>query len=219
MELKIDSEIESLFKTIEPPKELEEDIKAKRKIEVPLVVTQDGTILDGIHRFKIVKKYQITEIPFNVRQCKDREEMLQIAVDLNTKRRHLNNFSRAIIAVKFWLPRFEGRVGKQLDAKAAISGKSAELAGGKVKLSRDTVQRMQTVLKKASKKEIEAGIKGEEMGGRVVTVSGLYQKYKPKKSIMQKSLGISYPVSVICPKCGQAIRVNCDGKGKHSFRP
>jgi len=198
MEFKFDDDILKIFKNILPPSELEDDIRTKRKIVVPIIVAQDGTVLDGYHRLMFARKCGIldAEVPYQVEKVKDREEMLQLAVDLNVKRRQLNNFCRAMIAVEYWIPKFEGRVGRPEKIGFGKSnleeGKSADLAAERVGLkSDDLVTKMKIVKLHATPEEIQAGLRDE------VTVSGLYEKYKKeekkvktKEDLIKKALSL-----------------------------
>ena len=66
---------------------LRANIKA-RGILVPIVVDQDGRIIDGNNRATIAAELGI-ECPREVRHVRDHEEALDLAVELNCSRRHL----------------------------------------------------------------------------------------------------------------------------------
>jgi ParB-like chromosome segregation protein Spo0J len=60
----------------------------ERGVLVPVVVDQDGNILDGHHRQRIATELGI-EYPTEVRQVGDEEEAREVAFMLNLARRHL----------------------------------------------------------------------------------------------------------------------------------
>lgn len=67
---------------------LRDNIKA-RGILVPIVVDQRGNVLDGNNRLAIAAELGI-ECPREVRNVQDDDEAMDIAVELNCARRHLN---------------------------------------------------------------------------------------------------------------------------------
>lgn len=67
------------------------DSISKSGIQVPIFVLSDGRIIDGVHRYRIAKELGVPtpQIPYEVRDI-DERQAIQLAWDLNYKRRHLS---------------------------------------------------------------------------------------------------------------------------------
>lgn len=59
----------------------------------PLVVDKTYRIVDGYNRFEAMRKSGIKEIPIDIYDYKDEDEMVKHAIILNAKRRHLDTVS------------------------------------------------------------------------------------------------------------------------------
>jgi ParB-like nuclease domain len=100
LKIKINSEYASL---VHPLSE-EEYNSVKQSIEkdgqyYPIIVNQDGIILDGHHRYKICKELGI-EPQFFIRNFKDSLEEKLFVLQSNLQRRQLNNFQKTELALK-----------------------------------------------------------------------------------------------------------------------
>jgi hypothetical protein len=87
MEIKIDPKIEKLLPPLEGEEyeQLAEDI-AQRGVQVPIVVDQDGCIIDGHTRYRIATGLGI-EVPYVQITVADEDERIERALALNTQRR------------------------------------------------------------------------------------------------------------------------------------
>src|ERR671924_2303391 len=131
-QVKINPEYASLVSELSP----EEYESLKRSIKenglyVPLIVNQDGIILDGHHRYKACQELGIVPKTL-VREFKDKLEEQLFVIDCNLKRRQLNNFQRTELALK----------SKSILAEIA---KNHEKAGVKLDPSQDLVMGRQGV--------------------------------------------------------------------------
>lgn len=75
--------------TEEELKELRADIEANG-VTVPIVVTDEGEVLDGHHRLMIAVELGLTEIPIEVLKGLTADQKRQRGLALNLRRRHLN---------------------------------------------------------------------------------------------------------------------------------
>ena len=77
---------------------LKKSIKEKG-LHLPIIVNQDNVILDGHHRYKICKELNI-EPRFEVKRFDDPLNEKEFVIEINLKRRHLNNFQIAELEYK-----------------------------------------------------------------------------------------------------------------------
>jgi ParB-like chromosome segregation protein Spo0J len=96
MEIKINNEYSSLVPglTKEEYESLKESIK-QDGLWVPLIVNQDGVLLDGHHRYKACKELRIKP-HYIVKEFKGEFYEELFVIDCNIKRRQLNNFESQI---------------------------------------------------------------------------------------------------------------------------
>jgi ParB-like nuclease family protein len=101
MEIKINNEYASLVPelTKEEYESLKESIK-QNGIWVPLIVNQDGVLLDGHHRYKACKELGIVEPHYIVKEVNNKYDEKFFVIDCNLKRRQLNNFQKVELALK-----------------------------------------------------------------------------------------------------------------------
>jgi len=87
MEIRIDPKIEKLLPPLEGEEyeQLAEDI-AQRGVQVPIVVDQDGYIIDGHTRYRIATGLGI-EVPYVQITVTDEDERIERALTLNMQRR------------------------------------------------------------------------------------------------------------------------------------
>jgi ParB-like chromosome segregation protein Spo0J len=82
-----------------PPLSTEEYESLKESIKqnglwVPIVVNNQGIVLDGHHRFKACQELGIEESKTTTREFKDKLEEKLFVIDCNLSRRQLNDFQR-----------------------------------------------------------------------------------------------------------------------------
>jgi len=112
MKFKIDPELEALFIDLKISsrwtyEELKEDIK-RNGIRESLTVSKDGIIVAGHQRYKISQELKIPDdkIPYIIKEFKNRQEMIDYAINDNLNRRNLNTYQRALLGLKL-LPTYE----------------------------------------------------------------------------------------------------------------
>jgi len=100
VEIRINNEYASLVPelTREEYESLKESIK-QDGLWVPLIVNQDGVLLDGHHRYKVCQELGIKP-HYIVKELKDEFYEKLFVIDCNIKRRQLNNFQRIKLALK-----------------------------------------------------------------------------------------------------------------------
>jgi ParB-like chromosome segregation protein Spo0J len=153
-QVEINPEYASLVSELSP----EEYESLKRSIKenglyVPLIVNQDGIVLDGHHRLKACQELGI-EPKTLVREFKDKLEEQLFVIDCNLKRRQLNNFQRTELALKSKsilaeIAKNHEKAGVKLDpsqdlvmGRQGVSGEIGKLAG----VSHETVRKVEKIL-------------------------------------------------------------------------
>lgn len=81
--------------------QLKESIE-REGILTPLIVSTDGSIVDGNHRYEICLELSINEVPCVVKEYKDDAEKLADAVTYQLARRNLKTHQRYLLAYRFW---------------------------------------------------------------------------------------------------------------------
>jgi ParB-like chromosome segregation protein Spo0J len=76
----------------------------------PIVVNQDGVILDGHHRYKACHELGIKPSVL-VRQFENRLQEKKFIIEVNRSRRHLNEFQRIELQIK--LESIESEIAKE----------------------------------------------------------------------------------------------------------
>jgi hypothetical protein len=99
--IKVDQEYASLVPqlTAEEYESLKQSIK-DYGLYVPIIVNQDGIVLDGHHRYKACQELGIKDPKTLVREFKEKLDEQLFVIDCNLKRRQLNNFQRTELALK-----------------------------------------------------------------------------------------------------------------------
>ncbi len=90
-------------KLINPLTKLEYDVLkisiSNRGLHLPIIINQDNVILDGHNRLKICQELGI-EPKFEVKEFQDPLQEKEFVIEINLKRRHLNNFQIAELEYK-----------------------------------------------------------------------------------------------------------------------
>ena len=97
-QVKINPEYASLVSELSP-EALKQFIKKENGLYVPIIVNQNGIILDGHHRYKACQELGI-EPKTSVREFKDKLDEQLFVIDCNLIRRQLNNFQRTELALR-----------------------------------------------------------------------------------------------------------------------
>ena len=166
MSLRLNPEYEKLL-----PKMSEEEfaeLKASMQAEgqhYPIIVNEDLEILDGHHRYRACTELGV-EPDFEVRKFEDKLLEKKFVIEVNLRRRHLNNFQLIELAVplleieKALAKKRQSKGGKngrnqQLglapdDAEPEFKAKATELVAKKAGVSTRTFERGKKILEKAS---------------------------------------------------------------------
>ena len=152
--IRINPEYASLVSELSPEESesLKQSIKKANRLNVPIIVNQDGIILDGHHRYKACQDLGI-EPETIVREFSDKSEEQLFVIDCNLTRRQLNNFQRAELALKSKSILTDiakknmslgGKGSKDLETldNKGVSGEIGKLAG----VSHETVRKVQKIL-------------------------------------------------------------------------
>jgi ParB-like chromosome segregation protein Spo0J len=149
--VRINPEYASLVSELSPEEfeSLKQSIKANG-LYVPIIVNQDGIILDGHHRYKACQELGIEPKTIG-RESKDKLEEQLSVIECNLNRRQLNNFQSTELALKS-KPILEaivkgneslgGKGDRNLTPLARVDDRIGKLAG----VSRDTVRKVEKIL-------------------------------------------------------------------------
>jgi ParB-like chromosome segregation protein Spo0J len=132
---------------------------------IPIIVNQNGVILDGHHRYKICQELGIS-LSMMVREFTDKRDEWLFVINCNLKRRQLNSFQRAQVALKSKPVLIEiaknnmsagGKGSKSLEAldEKGVIGELAKLAC----VSHETVRKVERI--------IGSGVMTEELEERL----------------------------------------------------
>jgi len=160
--------------------ELKADIKARGLI-VPILLAPDGRIADGKHRYQACRHLKIS--PKFEKWTKSEEELLGHVIALNTKRRHLNESQRAMVAARIATMQ-RGRPSKTDKENVAIATISQEEAASQMGVSRETVIRARKVIDKgipALTKAVDDGQIPVSGAAKVTQLTEAQQKAVVKK--------------------------------------
>lgn len=117
---------------------------------VPIIVNQDGMLLDGHHRYKVCQEIGISPSHI-IREFKDELDEKLFVIDCNLTRRQLNNFQRTEQALKSKpiqqaIARRNESLGGKGDRNLTPLGRVDETIGERAGVSRDTVRRVEKIL-------------------------------------------------------------------------
>ena len=201
-QIRINPEYASLVPELSPEEfeSLKQSIKKANGLYVPIIVNQDGIILDGHHRYKACQELGI-EPKTIVREFSDKLEEQLFVIECNLIRRQLNNFQRTELALKS-KPILEaivkgneslgGKGDRNLTPLGRVNDRVGELAG----VSRDTVRKVVKILenKRISDKYKEDLRLGQlsineayEMVEQDQEGQSLYQKFRKAADELNKS--------------------------------
>ena len=157
-QVKINPEYASLVPELSPEEyeSLKQSIK-ENGLYVPLIVNQDGIVLDGHHRFKACQGLGIQNPNTVTKEFKDKLDEQLFVIDCNLKRRQLNNFQRTELALKSKSILTEiakknmslgGKGSKHLETlgEKGVSEEIGKLAG----VSHETVRKVEKILENES---------------------------------------------------------------------
>ena len=154
-QVKTNPEYASLVSELSPEEYelLKQSIKKENGLYVPIIVNQDGTILDGHHRYKACQELGIEPTAI-IKEFKDKLEEQLFVIDCNLARRQLNNFQKTELALKSKpileaiVKRNESLGGK--GGKGGINmtplGRIDERIGKRAGVSRGTVRKVEKIL-------------------------------------------------------------------------
>jgi ParB/RepB/Spo0J family partition protein len=201
-QFRISPEYASLVSGLSP----EEFESLKRSIKmnglyVPIIVNQDGTILDGHHRFRACQELGI-EPKTIVREFSDKLEEQLFVIDCNLIRRQLNKFQRTEMALKLKplleeIARRNESLGGKGDRSLTPLGRVDDRIGEQAGVSRDTVRKVEKILEN---KRISAEIKESVRLGKLsineayeiveqdLEGQSFYQKYCKAADELNKSV-------------------------------
>jgi hypothetical protein len=168
LNIKINEEYASLVPQLSKSEyeSLKEDI-VQNGVQLPITTNQDGDILDGHHRYKIwVVDWgrPVKEMPKpTVANFKDKLREKLFVINVNLKRRHLNDFQQIELALKTKpileeIARRNQKAGVKIDTSVSNNTKVGRVnkeIGKRVGVGESTVAKVETILKKATEEQIQ----------------------------------------------------------------
>jgi hypothetical protein len=164
---------------------LKQSIKEANGLYVPIIVNQDGTILDGHHRFKACQELGI-EPRTIVREFSDELEERLFVIDCNLVRRQLSHFQKTELALKSKpileaiVKENESRGGKG-DRNLTPLGRINDRIGERAGVSSDIVSKVEKLLKN---RRISDKTKEDLRSGKL-TINGVYEQDQKGQSFYQ----------------------------------
>lgn len=154
-QIRISSEYASLVPGLSPEEyeSLKQSIKEENSLYVPIIINQNGIILDGHHRYKACQELGI-EPKTLVKGFKDKLAEELFVINCNLIRRQLNNFQKTELALKS-KPLLEAIVkgNESLGGKGGKGGRNLtplgrvdDRVGERASVSRDTVRKVEKIL-------------------------------------------------------------------------
>ena len=146
-------------------KDLDDDVKESKKINVPLFVNPKFVVLDGHNRLKKAIKYGIKFIPIIIKKFDTELEEFAFVLKINLLRRNMNEAQRIINSQELF--KIEERLAKERqqkgtlassDAKGKTSHKIAKIIG----TSPSNYEKGQAIIKSGDKKLIDSWIAGKK---------------------------------------------------------
>jgi ParB-like chromosome segregation protein Spo0J len=145
-------------------------------LHYPIVINSKGEILDGHHRYKICKELNIIPIKYQIKYFDNPIEEKRFVIDINLKRKQLNDFQKAELAYKLEdLYKEQARLRQlsklknvqdklptsslgsndhndndNLNTKEEVKGRTSEVVSKKNNLSPKTYQRARTIIENGS---------------------------------------------------------------------
>src|SRR5215207_10752144 len=147
---------------------LKQSIK-ENGLYVPIIVNQNGILLDGHHRYKACQELGITPSQV-VRKFADELDEKLFVIDCNLTRRQLNNFQRTELALKSKpilekiAKRNESLGGKGVEIQTPLGRVDQEI-GKRAGVGKDTVRKVEKILE--NEKSITDKIKEDLRLGKV----------------------------------------------------
>ena len=145
-------------------------------LHYPITVNPQGEILDGHHRYKICKELEIIpHIKHEIKYFKDSIEEKKFVIDINLRRRQLNDFQKAELAYKLEEIEKERARLRQLSTLKEVKdtlpirpierdsekGDTRDIVSKKVGISRGTYERAKTIIKYGSEETKKKLIDGK----------------------------------------------------------
>jgi len=190
---------------------LKEDVK-KEGIQIPIQVLSDGTVIDGLHRWKIGKELGIKDIPYTEKTI-NKEEALDLGITLNLNRRHLSYEQKKEIIEKL---RKRGLTQKKVESLADIPDSTISRLENKninnsqmgttyisdlrYKIPKEIEEKIVEEVKKKSQIQVASdyGISQPRVSQIVTKVKARERKPEPIKEIVQPE-DVKYKTIIIDP--------------------
>lgn len=158
----------------EDRRKLKESI-IKEGIQIPIIVNDEGFILDGHTRYEICLELGITDIPTEIKLFKDEEAERKFVIMTNLARRHLNKFQKVELSWSLF----------ELEKKRAKE--RADWKKHRPELAKMNKKGQVVKMKKKIKEGLSAQIYGKKLGiGKTLINQVDYLKRNASKELLEK---------------------------------
>jgi ParB-like nuclease family protein len=191
MNVAINEEYASLVPEISPEEyeALRQSVK-ENGLYLPIIVNQNGVLLDGHHRYKEYQELGITASHM-VKEFADELDDKLFVIDCNLTRRQLNNFQRTELALKSKsileaIAKRNESLGGKGDRNLTPLGRVDEKMGEKAGVSRDTVRKVEKIIEFFSEDQDE--VLGKLRLGKI-SVNEAYQQIPIQEPVPSETKG------------------------------
>jgi len=191
----------------------------------PIVINQDGVILDGHHRFKVVKELGWSRVNVESKHFETKNDEEIYVIETNIIRRHLNQAQKTLIGLKLE-PLYAEKAKQRMLSKLtnvgdslgsfehSEEGKARDQAAEAVGLTPTTYHRSKYVLENGTIEQKKKFLAGDKKAG------SLYREIRHKEKINELKASISelveptgeYGTIVVDPPWPYGSAYDADGR-------
>jgi ParB-like chromosome segregation protein Spo0J len=190
--------------SVEEYEALKQSVK-ENGLYVPIIVDQNGVLLDGHHRYKVCLELGI-EPSYLIKEFADELDGKLFVIDCNLTRRQLNNFQRTELALKSKpileaIAKRNESLGGKGDRNLTPLGRVDETIGERAGVSRDTVRKVERIIEFFSEgQDINEEVLEKLRSGKI-SVNEAYQQIPIQEPIPSGTKG---PLES-CPMNSRAV--------------
>ena len=163
-------------------------------------------VVCGHQRIKMAKKINLPkeQIPYNVVNFENRQEIIDFAINDNILRRQVNNFQKALLGLKL-LPYYEKEAKERQKSGTSVKdltkGRSLEKIAERVGVSYLTIHKARCILQDGTKEEVQQAIQGE------ISTSALYNIITRRRILEEIISGIEDPHELLSKAYGLEFKM------------
>jgi ParB-like chromosome segregation protein Spo0J len=184
---------------------------------IPIIINQDGIILDGHHRYKICQELGI-ELKYEIRKFENKLLEKKFVIETNLARRHLNDFQKSELGTELFKveadlarERFEEHLPKEGEKDTRFKplslgsnehhgekGKARDIVAQKIGVSPTTYQRAKVIIERAPEEIKEKVRKGQKsITDAYNTIKKEEKRAKAKSDVETATRALKLPDRII----------------------